>query len=167
MKNELLTIILSALSHLSKEYDQDYIEKALRASGVNPTDAGIMSTKDFLDAFLSRLANGKYTVAEEDCRLLGYAAVDSGTLSVQDPCYKEHFPEFDKLIPLLEKAEKQGFIHGVGVHAPIVGAKKEDGRTFEVGVVLSGFGGDGVYPVCVVKKPDGGVKRYEIRISDN
>ena len=75
-------------------------------------------------------------------KLIGYVPVDAGTICIVDPCYlisdsDGHHPltreEWRKMIPDLCKGEHKHeftFAHKAGT-----------------GLLISGFGGDGVYPV--------------------
>jgi hypothetical protein len=82
----------------------------------------------------------------KNLELVGYCAVDSGTLYITDPCYlndKEEYKEF----------QKQWDSMGVG-----------NGKQFNfklghegLGVVIEGFGGDGVYPIYVERSGESGV----------
>jgi hypothetical protein len=76
----------------------------------------------------------------KNLELVGYCAVDSGTLYITDPCYLSDVEEY-------EEFKKQWDSMGIG-----------NGKQFNfklghegLGVVIEGFGGDGVYPVYVTR----------------
>lgn len=74
----------------------------------------------------------------EKLELIGYCAVDSGTLYITDPCYMadpEQYEEFKKQWEQMGVGNGKQFDFKLG-HAGL-------------GVVIEGFGGDGTYPVYV------------------
>jgi len=85
---------------------------------------------------------------------IGYTPVDSGQIMLVDPSYALESPEEEikSYKEFVEDNEANGFYdnykHGFGVDL-------EKGRPdFEHGVVVTGFGGDGIYPVTVEKVDD-------------
>tara|TARA_Y100001936_G_scaffold25620_1_gene23636 strand:- start:6263 stop:6610 length:348 start_codon:yes stop_codon:yes gene_type:complete len=80
---------------------------------------------------------------------IGYTPVDSGQIMLVDPCYVLESPEekIKSYKEFLEDNEAKGFYdnykNGFGVDL------EKDRPDFEHGIVVTGFGGDGIYPVTV------------------
>ena len=79
---------------------------------------------------------------------IGYAPVDSGQVMLVDPSYvlEKRQEEIKSYKEFLEDTEAKGIYDN---HKNGVGVSLEKGNDFEHGVVVTGFGGDGIYPVTV------------------
>ena len=75
---------------------------------------------------------------------IGYTPVDSGQIMLVDPCYalgsvtkvKDYTELMNEYRGLYIQPDTNGF-----------GVELEKGNDFEHGVIVTGFGGDGTYPV--------------------
>ncbi len=80
---------------------------------------------------------------------IGYTPVDSGQIMLVDPCYALESPEekIKSYKEFVDDNEAKGLYdnneNGFGVDL------EKERPDFEHGVIVTGFGGDGVYPVTV------------------
>lgn len=91
---------------------------------------------------------------------VGSAGVDAGIILIADPCYVIRDPgdppyaPFQNYGQLMDEIDKQDKEKGGNRVYPMPGA---------LGVVVGGFGGDGVYPVYVQRDETGRVIAATIR----
>ena len=79
--------------------------------------------------------------------MIGLTPVDSGQIMLVDPCYALESPE-EKIKSYKEFVDDNEAIGLYDKHKNGFGVDLEKGRPdFDHGVVVTGFGGDGVYPV--------------------
>jgi hypothetical protein len=77
---------------------------------------------------------------------IGYVGVDSGQIMVGDPCYTLPYNRFGDVTPAERGITYDGVLHawdGVNHKGDFI--EPFDGNN--TAIVVSGFGGDGVYPV--------------------
>ena len=87
---------------------------------------------------------------EEKWRMVGRVGVDSGTLWIGDPCYTVTGDRFRPTKPLHELMTRQVVEYRVGdVFEEMLGLR------VSVGIIVGGFGGDGVYPVLAKRNVRG------------
>lgn len=87
-------------------------------------------------------------------KLVGHADVDSGQLSIVDPCYLDHAIDYDEVIDshvvnCHHRWDRNGRHSGIGGEFQAKG--------YANAVVVTHFGGDGSYPVYASLDEHGGV----------
>jgi hypothetical protein len=86
---------------------------------------------------------------------VGYVAIDSASLFIVDPCYLKTWRHGEY------PAEDGNSYHNLASFA-----LKDKYGEVERGVVVTYFGGDGVYPVYVLEDNDGNVLKVEIAFDE-
>tara|TARA_B100000945_G_scaffold195300_1_gene156957 strand:- start:13284 stop:13625 length:342 start_codon:yes stop_codon:yes gene_type:complete len=80
---------------------------------------------------------------------IGYTPVDSGQIMLVDPCYVLSSKSAPQVKGYTELMNEYKLLYRQPEGTNGFGVELEKGNEFEHGVIVTGFGGDGTYPVTV------------------
>jgi len=97
-----------------------------------------------------------------DWETVGHVGVDSGTLWIGDPCYAvtgDRYRPKEDLVDLISGS--------ADAYGPGAVFEEHPELKASVGMIIGGFGGDGIFPVKVKRDDRGLICEIKIDVSDN